>query len=724
VSDRITITEFRAVTDHSAGRPAVATWDKLVERLTTFTRADDKRQVSGWAPATFEPVCACGDEKCPGDRGHRLDENVVKLYALTFDIDKKPDGTPLDQAGADVALGQLGRLGLRGVVHTTFSHAAPTQVALRAVIALSRPVRAAEWSAFWTAAVAHVGIHVEPSCKNPARFWFLPSAPPTGEPWFRVLEGSPLDVDAIIAKSSAKIEPRSNGKASPSTYTPRPDAFDVDAFMAATYPGVESFTKRDRRCWDIECPWEHEHTPGSGGKHDTVVSVSSSDELGFSCRHSHCVDRHWRDFRKHHEPGWTPFDERPTNGKKLTDREPPPDLDESDHVFADRDAEPPPSPPAPETSKPPPTWHYAPPLATWLGDAEEPTDDDAEDWLIRDLVARGEQSINAGSPMVGKTTFEMLLALLLVLGQGFGKFENCLGRPARVLLVLGEDGRRRLIKKLWRLARGLFVTPHDERILAGLRLGDQMLRVPEPKSHKRFVDEMLRWKPDLIVIDSLSRSMIGNQNDISDVTEFTTAWRELTVASGAAVRYLHHTNKRDPDEKRRGDPFDAIRGSRELLAAPRHAMVMERLGEDDSGLTSVHMRSNLSLRRKSFALGYEESEQLGKTVVRLHDRGELETVAREAKEERKERKEAEAKQARASELERRRTIALEIVNRAGAVSTRALAEAAGVKSAQTVAPVLEELVRNGVLRRDRTRGYVLKDEPAGPAQMVLNEAAQ
>jgi len=343
---------------------------------------------------------------------------------------------------------------------------------------------------------------------------------------------------------------------------------------------------------------------------------------------------------------------------------------------------------------------------------------------MQDLLARGEQTINAGSPMVGKTTFEMLLALLLVLGLGFGKFENCLGRPARVLLVLGEDGRRRLIKKLWRLCRGLGVTPHDERILAGLRLGDQMLRVPEAKSHERFVAEMLRWRPDLIVIDSLSRSMIGNQNDISDVTEFTSAWRKLTIDSGAAVRYLHHTNKRSPDENRQGDPFDSIRGSRELLAAPRHAMVMERLGDDDSGLTSVHMRSNLTLRRKSFVLGYEETEQLGKIVVRLHDRGEIEEVKRTLKDEKRERKEKEDQQARAAELERRRNIALDLVHRDGSVSGRKLAEAVGVKSPQTVADVLEQLVAAEVLKRDRHRGYVLAEDPQPATQGVLSGGAQ
>jgi RecA-family ATPase len=352
-----------------------------------------------------------------------------------------------------------------------------------------------------------------------------------------------------------------------------------------------------------------------------------------------------------------------------------------------------------------PQWLYAPALSTWLGDEEEPGDNDDDEWLIRDLVPRGEQSLNAGSPMVGKTTFEMMLALAIVLGQDFGKFRNCLGRPGRVLMLLGEDSKRRLVKKLWRLARGLGVTPRDERILAGLRIGNLMLRVPDRKAQSRFVSELARWRPDAVVVDSLSRSMVGSQNDIADVTTFTTEWQAMTVELVTSFRYLHHTNK--PTEARRGDPFDSIRGSRELLAAPRHAMVMERLGDDNSGITAVHMRSNLTLQRKSFALGYEEHESEGRAIIRLHDRGDIESVQRELKDAHRERKEAETQTAFRVEQQRRRTIAMEIVRRDGSVSSRTLAEACGLKSAQSVAGVLADLVKARMLDPDRKLGYVL-----------------
>jgi hypothetical protein len=45
---------------------------------------------------------------------------------------------------------------------------------------------------------------------------------------------------------------------------------------------------------EIECPWSDEHT-GSEVSRDTVVSFVNG--FGFKCFHSHCVDRHWHEFR-------------------------------------------------------------------------------------------------------------------------------------------------------------------------------------------------------------------------------------------------------------------------------------------------------------------------------------------------------------------------------------------------------------------------------------------
>lgn len=310
----VMIARFDGVTDVSAGKQVRVTWPELTKRLGTFEYHENKKAIGGWSPAIFRPFCECGDEKCPGDRGHRINENVLEVYALAFDLDKTRDGKPLDQAYADAALQRLDDLGLRYVVHTTHSHAPPDHVSLRVVVAISKPVAGHDWERFWAAAVKHIDIHVEPVCRNLGRFWFLPSCKPGHEPWSRAVDGTPLDVAAMLATAA----PTASASTPPAP--PRrdyQDAFDVTAFRALIQqyePGAREFSRKGRPAYDITCPWESEHS--SSSPRDTVVTFSDTGPT-FSCLHSHCKDiRHWQEFRAHVDPSYA---EWRANGFRATD---------------------------------------------------------------------------------------------------------------------------------------------------------------------------------------------------------------------------------------------------------------------------------------------------------------------------------------------------------------------------------------------------------------------
>jgi P4 family phage/plasmid primase-like protien len=302
----IAVTGFDRVNDVRTTARANVDWHALVTRLSSHTRRPTK-DGPGWCPAVFKDSCTCGTNACHGAGGHRIDDNVLELHALVFDLDKRSDGTFLDEATAMACLKRLDDLGLRRVVHTTHSHAPPDKWSLRVVIALSRPVPAKEWPEFWRAAVRSIGIHVEPSCFNPARFWYAPSAPMDSEPWSKSYDGPELDVDSVLADSEPEPEPK------PPQHRPvrvRQAEFNIYEFVALTYPGsrMESVRSGGTR-WEIECPWEGEHS--SSSPRDTMISVDSQGRLGFSCLHDHCAQRDWTTFRKWHDPQWVPFAERP-----------------------------------------------------------------------------------------------------------------------------------------------------------------------------------------------------------------------------------------------------------------------------------------------------------------------------------------------------------------------------------------------------------------------------
>jgi putative DNA primase/helicase len=59
---------------------------------------------------------------------------------------------------------------------------------------------------------------------------------------------------------------------------------------------------------EIECPWLEDHSDEA--RRDTVVTFIAGRGFGFRCLHSHCTERHWREFRAELEernPGLDPY---------------------------------------------------------------------------------------------------------------------------------------------------------------------------------------------------------------------------------------------------------------------------------------------------------------------------------------------------------------------------------------------------------------------------------
>src|SRR5690606_31139992 len=72
---------------------------------------------------------------------------------------------------------------------------------LRVVLALSRPVTCDEWPRFWSAAVERLGVPAiaDRAARDAARLYFLPLRPEGSDYYFAANDGTPIDVDAILA---------------------------------------------------------------------------------------------------------------------------------------------------------------------------------------------------------------------------------------------------------------------------------------------------------------------------------------------------------------------------------------------------------------------------------------------------------------------------------------------------------------------------------------------
>lgn len=346
--------------------------------------------------------------------------------------------------------------------------------------------------------------------------------------------------------------------------------------------------------------------------------------------------------------------------------------------FALRDAE----APAPKSDP------LCAPLVEFLGGDEEPDDDDADDWIIRDLIPRGEAALWGGPMKSGKTWTALSMMLAVARGDAWLRFENTLRAPARVLGILLEDSKRRVRNRVWELCRAIGTTPNDPLIRENLRLSRELITLPDDGAS--IAKRLRSWAPKLIVIDNLTRVMSGDPNKTRDAAAFTKAWLRLGDELGATVVMLHHLGKQSGDEKR--DPFDSLRGSSDFGAAARNLIVSLPLGIEGEHVSEVRMRGNLDLRCESFVLGFERTELLGRKRAVITDRGDVADLRKQLREAK-----ASAKlQAKQAELARVDRMALQHARDRGSISVGALELIAGLSNA-SAARRLQALRKDGLL---------------------------
>lgn len=73
--------------------------------------------------------------------------------------------------------------------------------------------------------------------------------------------------------------------------------YDLLGFLSSASVGIQrEVSSPYGAMYEIECPWECEHT--TGGNRDTVVGVLAGGGAWFKCMHAHCEGRGWREFRE------------------------------------------------------------------------------------------------------------------------------------------------------------------------------------------------------------------------------------------------------------------------------------------------------------------------------------------------------------------------------------------------------------------------------------------
>jgi hypothetical protein len=482
-----------------------------------------------------------------------------------------------------------------------------------------------------------------------------------------------LELVAVPAKPMAATAPAD-------TVRPRiVSTFDVERWIGEHLPDATGPDPYEGgRRWILPvCPFNCEHARG-----EAWIIERGDGPLAAGCRHDSCRWG-WRDLRERHEPGcYSAREEGAARRPDDTVRDPD-NMPTNDNVAG---------PVAP------PKVRWIIQLTDLIGD-QEPDGDDSEDWILRDIIPRGEPSMLAGPAKHGKSYVMLDLGLSVATGTGWldGKVENTLGRPGRVLILALEDSVRRIRARLWRLARGRGMTPNDPLIREYLRISRAPVRIPDRADMRALRDELAIWPPDLIQLDCLARVMVGDESDATAAKEYASGVMSICVDLGIAVETLHHTRKANNESRDRWSrlTLDDVRGSSDLVASVRHVAIWQQMRLEDRHVARLASAGNLDIRVEERAVELVSEDRGGGNVAdRMVDRGDVGALLTEAREGRKAERSRKGDREKQGHIQR----ALRLAITTGQVSTSALATVAGIPDT-TATRLLREMVELGYLAR-------------------------
>jgi hypothetical protein len=174
-------------------------------------------------------------------------------------------------------------------------------------------------------------------------------------------------------------------------------------------------------------------------------------------------------------------------------------------------------------------------------------------------VAKVGVTVNAGSPKVGKTTFQTQMAVH-VAAQTIDTF---LGEPVAtgpVLLVIEEGAIDGIA---WRLRRQAEAAGVDELPIELAHR--QRIRLDDKLSVRRLRDHVRSLRPAMVVLDPLNRLHSQDENKPTAMTPVMDALADISAEGSCAVVAIHHLGK--PSMDRGGSVWDRFRGASSIRSA-------------------------------------------------------------------------------------------------------------------------------------------------------------
>jgi phage/plasmid primase-like uncharacterized protein/archaellum biogenesis ATPase FlaH len=165
-------------------------------------------------------------------------------------------------------------------------------------------------------------------------------------------------------------------------------------------------------------------------------------------------------------------------------------------------------------------------------------------WLIKGFIEKGGMGMIYGDSGSGKSLFVLDWAFCLATNRNWHGFK--VKEESKVLYIAGEGGRG------FKMRLTALQQKYNSRITGNLAFSKQSFNFLDEKSALRIIDDVENEiiKPSLIVVDTLNRNIIGDENKADDMGKFFATIEILVKNYNCAILVVHHSGISDKGRSR------------------------------------------------------------------------------------------------------------------------------------------------------------------------------
>lgn len=213
-------------------------------------------------------------------------------------------------------------------------------------------------------------------------------------------------------------------------------------------------------------------------------------------------------------------------------------------------------------------------------------------WAIKDLLPENGIAILSGDPKNFKTWSTLHFALCIAEGKPvYNHFETTKGN---VLIIDEEDGYGLLQQRV-----NILSAEEKSKIYFMIMTG---FKINYEENMQKVFRYIKKHKIKTIIIDSLVRIHLGDENSSKDIAQLFGELRRITIKGVAILLNHHHRKKSNANKGRDSQP---MRGSTDILAAIDCHMQIEH---KDNQLIIEQTKNRFGIEIKPFAVDVKQED--------------------------------------------------------------------------------------------------------------------